>query len=53
MNEKQSEPPTSTKGIMKKLDKILQTTYETLDLLKSIEKKESEVLRNGRLESVI
>jgi len=42
MNKKQSEPPTSTKNIMKKLDGILQITYETLDLLKSF-KKESEV----------
>ncbi len=43
MNKKQSKPPTSTKGIAEKLDKILQTTYETLDLLKSKDKKESEV----------
>lgn len=43
MNKKQSEPPTNTKGIMKKLDKILQTTHETLDLLKSIEKRKCDI----------
>ena len=42
MNQKQNKPSTSTKGIVEKLDRILQTTYETLDLLKSF-KKESEV----------
>jgi len=42
MNKKQNKPPTSTKGIVKKLNRILQTTYETLDLLKSIDKKEIE-----------
>lgn len=44
MNKKQSKLLTSTKGITKKLDRILQTTYEMLDLLKFIGKKESEVL---------
>lgn len=51
MSKKQNEQPTNTRGIMQKLDKILQTTYETVNLLKSFE-KESEV-RNGRPESVI
>ncbi len=53
MKQRQNKPPTSTKGIAEKLDRILQTTYETLDLLKSIDKKESEVSGNGRLESII
>ncbi len=53
MNKKANKPPTSTKGIAEKLDGILQTTHETLDLLKSIDKKESEVSGNGRLESII
>lgn len=39
MSKKQNEQPTSTRGIAEMLDKILQTTYETLNLLKSIEKE--------------
>jgi len=42
MKQRQNEPHTNTNGIARKLDKILQTTHETLDLLKSIDKKESE-----------
>ena len=41
MSKKQNEQSASARGIMEKLDKILLTTYETLKLLKSIE-KESE-----------
>lgn len=52
MKQKQ-KPHTSTQGIGEKLDKILQTTQETLDLMKSKDKKESEGLNNGRLQSII
>lgn len=41
MRKKQNEQSTSTRGIAEMLDKILQTTYETLYLLKSI-KNESD-----------
>lgn len=51
MSKKQNESPTSTKGIMQKLDKILLTTYETISILKSSEKK---VRANyGRPESTV
>lgn len=51
--KQRQDKPTSTKGIGEKLDKILQTTQETPDLMKSKDKKESEVSGNGRLESII
>ncbi len=51
--KQRQDKPTNTKGIGEKLDKILQTTHETLDLLKFKDKKESEVSENGRLESII
>ncbi len=41
--KQRQDKPTNTKSIVEKLDRILQTTYETLDLLKSKGKKESEV----------
>lgn len=51
MSKKQNEQPTTSEGIIKKLDKILQTTYETIFILESCNKKARA--NNGRPESII